>query len=310
MSDLVTVANALRAADALARADALIALLPRLDAMNSFVRSEVHRRRWSCRTSMPKVVYHYKREALREFTQLQLASHRLVFVRVTCRDCGGSRRYTDSYGYTHDHCWLCGSTGSVGLRFVESTLPGGIIWNTPERDDFRRGVGQEVATRVETPIVHQVGKDLTPSEVAANMNAIESVITVQPPRVTEYYGTDYLPHHTYQLWIGESSRDTCLICGSHEGAPFHGYGARTGRLCWTGSVCLKCQAQANGVEIFDVLARLLPAELLTPEITEWAARHPAPPEPPKPQETFPVPKIVHRLAPAREYFQGADNIPF
>lgn len=311
MTDLVTLANDLRAVDhvialAKARGDALVALLPRLDAMNSFVRSEVHRRHWSFRTNIAKVVYHYKREALRELTQMQLATHRVVSVRTKCRDCGGSGYYTDSYGHTHDHCWQCRNSGRVTLRFVESTIYAGIVWHTPERDayHFRVSTYDQEATPVENWTVHQVGKDLTPSEVAAHMNAIEELITTQPPRVYQHCGPDYLPHHTYSLWIGEPSRELCLICGNREGAPHCGHGVRTGRLTWTAPACKSCSDAAEGTEIFDVLARLMPADLLTPEIRAWSERHPALPEPKREE---PSRFVVRQPAVASRF---PDDVPF
>lgn len=315
MNDLVSIADDPRPVDAVlaiakARGDALGALLPRLDAMNSFVRSEAHRRHWYV-CGLARVVYHYKREALRELKQLQLATHRLVSVRTKCRDCGGSGCYTDSYGHTHDHCWLCGNKGRVTLRFVESTLYGGIVWHTPERDawHFHGSTCGTDPTPVENWTVHQVGKDLTPSQVATHMNAIEAAFTTRPRAAYQCYGgPDCSPHETYRLWIGEPSRDVCLICGNRDGAPHCGHGVSTGRLCWTAPACKKCRDEAEGAEIFDILSLLLPAEFKTPEILEWAARHPAPPEP-KREEEFPVRKIVQQPV-AREYFHGADDIPF
>lgn len=81
-------------ADIEAAKTGLLAILPRVSAMNSFLRSPVFRRYWYT-SALAHVVYHYKREALIRATRLEIAEHRRAEVSIKCRDCGGTGRYTD-----------------------------------------------------------------------------------------------------------------------------------------------------------------------------------------------------------------------
>ena len=63
------------------RADALLVLLPRLNAMNSFVQGG---------SNLSLCVYHYKREALKQATSYGIAAHRRTTIATKCRDCGGT----------------------------------------------------------------------------------------------------------------------------------------------------------------------------------------------------------------------------
>lgn len=293
MNDLVEIAGSKAPmaevlAEVAARRRALLGVLPELDAMNSYVRSDAHRR-GSVSSSLAKVVYHYKREALRELTQLQLATHRAVSVITQCRDCGGSGCYTDYNGYTHDHCWACSSSGDVKLRFVESMIYGSYVWHTPIRDayTFLSRAHELPEHPVDDWTVHQKGNDLTPSRVAAAMNAIEDVIT-RRPTWRGNWGQARTLHDSYTLWVGETSRDVCLICGSTKAAPHYGHIVRTGRLHWSGAACRVCVDASKGGEIFDVLAGLMPQAFLTPEVRAWVERHPSPPEPARSEPSGPL----------------------
>ena len=93
---------------------------------------------------------------------------------VKCRDCGGSGRYTDSWGYTHDHCRACGNTGKASLSFVVSTLWTGHAWHTP----LMRWPSCKINTQSLVPIVdsyqpNQPGRDMTPQEVALDLYTVE-----------------------------------------------------------------------------------------------------------------------------------------
>lgn len=314
MSDLVTIANAEAPvaqvlADVNAHREALVAVLPQLDAMNSYVRSDAHKRA-SYVSSLAKVVYHYKREALRDLTQMQLASHRLVSVTTKCRDCGGSRCYTDYNGYTHDHCRLCDSSGTVTLRFIESLIYGSITWHTPIRDAW--SIVRDASAMPEHPVsnwtVHQKGKDLQPDDVARAMLEIESVIHKRPS--PDYYNHSYRSlHETYTIWIGEAPRDTCVICSSTAGAPHCCHIVRMDRLHWGAPACRRCRDASVGAEISKVLERLLPAAFLTPAVREWVARHPSPPEP-APSPYFCAPAPPKGEVYVRMVAQPKDDIPF
>lgn len=285
MSDLVEIAQAAGdrpidavLADVHLRDAAVIGVIPQLDALNSFIRSEAHRRA-SVVSSLPKVVYHYKREALCELTRMQQATHRLVATSTKCRDCGGSRCYTDMNGYTHDHCWKCSSTGRVTLRFIESTIRGTTVWHTPITDAYT--FIRDTSEMKEYPVldwkVHMPGIDMTPSEVATALCDVEMVFTTRPRDIYDYHTRSL--HDTYTIWIGETPRDSCLICGNTRGAPHCCHILRTGRLHWGGSVCKKCREVDDGSELRDALARLLPDSLITPAIRVWVERHPTQADP-------------------------------
>lgn len=71
--------------------------------LNSWVRSDSYRHAVLSRQSR-HAVYHLKRYAIEAAQNAGMATHRRVGMVATCRDCGGSGRYYDSYGYEHDHC--------------------------------------------------------------------------------------------------------------------------------------------------------------------------------------------------------------
>lgn len=78
-------------------------------------------------------IYKLKKQALYVLTAAGVATHRRVFYRAPCRNCGGSGWHRRDEG-----CYTCsGSTTNPGkgykdLFFVESTLPDGIIWHSPD----------------------------------------------------------------------------------------------------------------------------------------------------------------------------------
>lgn len=252
--------------------DALVAILPRVSAMNSFLRSEACRRHY-WRSSIGHVVYHYKREAILQAHRLGMATHRRADVTVKCRDCGGTGKYSDTWGQTHDHCWHCSSTGYAELVFVETTLPG-VVWLSPYQRCF------DFVTRVaELPPtdqnwqVNQPGVDLTPSQVADHMNEIEAFFPKRPP---VQYGewNDFDVYASYSIWVGETRPGACALCCHHLEPHYGGHGVSTGRLIWNARVCERCRTKCSPGEIFNVLSRHMPAEFITPEIRRWVERHP------------------------------------
>lgn len=254
--------------------DALIAILPRVNALNSFVRSAAHRRWFVC--SLPYVIYHYKREAIMSGESLGLATHRRATVNVQCDRCGGTGRYTDSNGYTWPDCLHC-SKGVAHLEFVETTLPG-FCWLTPRRQSYelRLGAFADLPETDQAWQVRQPGADLTPSQVADHLCEIEAHFPKRPP-VQRSDWNDFDIANTYRIWIGETARGRCAMCGAAMEQPHGMHGITTGRLSWSASVCKGCSDQNSG-SVFERMASRLPDELLTPEIRLWAVRHPAPPE--------------------------------
>lgn len=265
--------------------EALLAILPRLDALNSFVRAP------NCRTAglLARVIYHYKREALRMITQQGLATHRLIATTTKCRDCRGSGRYTDWGGYTHNHCRLCSNSGSVKLRFIESTIAtrtdspfqGCIVWHTPERDAwaFISNTHEMREHPAGDWTVHQPGRDLDVEALADHLLAVEAFFLEKPRR---FYASDFFeqdPHNQYQLSAGESDGKTCPLClrlfEVPEGKYPHRYCLATGRIGWTAIVCAACHAtRGNSGEIFEALRSRFPEYLWTPALRRWSASHP------------------------------------
>lgn len=259
---------------AAARRDGLIAIIPRVNAMNSFIRSESWRRHGIVCGGIAPVVYHYKREAILEAHRFGIASHQRTSVRTTCRDCGGSGKYTDWAGYTHPGCRRCASTGAVRLEFVETTLPGA-LWLSPREkmwalSDVQFDDLPETANYWE---INQPGTDLTPSQVADHMCEIEAFFPSRPPKHWSDYG-EHDPFESYTIWVGETQRTTCHLCGDpmEEASGMHC--VRTGRIWWSAAACNVCRALHGADETFKALSRRLTQEFITPEIRRWIERHP------------------------------------
>lgn len=267
--DVTTVDDRVQAETQLAR-DALREILPHVTAMNSFLRSPAAARRGHA-SSLDHVVYHYKREALIQASRLGIAKHRRANVLATCRDCGGSGRYADWSGYEHDHCYHCGSSGVAHLEFVETDLPG-VTWLTPRQKAYEFiGRFEELEPTANNIQINQLGRDLTPSEVADHLNAIEAFFTKRPP---EQWSDDtrFDVACTYSIWIGETASDRCHLCRIELNRDYGGHIVRTGRVMWNARVCKSCGDRSD---VFTTLSPTLPQELITPEIAAWMAQHPA-----------------------------------
>lgn len=271
--------------------DGLLAILPRVDALNSYVRSDSARR--GSGNYLSTVIYHYKREALKAATQYRVASHRRVVATSKCIDCGGKGRYTDSYGYTHDHCWKCGSSGTAKLRFIESTLATTlatpfqdcITWHSPDRDayTFCPGYSEMPEESVGDWKPRQTGRDLTVDDLAKHLLEVEEFFPAKPTR--HYSGGDYdycetNPHREYTLYVGNSRDLGCALCGGLDDLVEHGYCVSTRRLSWSASICKPCQARfekawgKSNVRIFKVLGEHFPEVWWTPALRLWDEMHP------------------------------------
>jgi hypothetical protein len=266
--------------------DALLQTMPRVDALNSYVRSPSYRGGLS--GNLKRVIYHYKREALKSATNLQIVSHRRVWARSKCIDCNGKGRYTDYNGYTHPHCRKCYSTGSVKLQFIESTIAAAsIVWHSPERDcyDFLP-IGwlewPEESAGDWAP--HQPGKDLTADELAKHLLEVEGFFPNKPRRYfwDDYYGggSYYYPFEDYEIYVGDSCDLGCVICGNQENVRQGGYGVHTRRLSWTAHICEPCHVRyekswgKESTYIFRVLAEHFPEVWWTPALRQWDEMHP------------------------------------
>jgi hypothetical protein len=255
-----------------------IEILRVVDALNSYVRSDAARRAWV--SNLKRVIYHYKRQALLQVVRAEASTQRLVVVTQTCIDCGGKRRYTDQNGYTHDHCWKCGSTGTVKLKFIESTLTAGFIWHTPDKEAWSIFGRQlwDVEHEAGDWLPNQKGRDLAPDDVATHLMAVEDFFHERPQPYhsrDEWDYTTYRPHETYTLWAGDADRTLCGLCGTRENMRQHGFIVRTGRLHWRAALCMGCEQLHNAdAKYFELLGQRMPESLLTPAVRRWAELHP------------------------------------
>lgn len=279
---------------------ALVEPIKAVDRLNSWVRSESYRR--AGHASSPKrAVYWLKHCALEAAHATNLASHKLIAVPVKCRDCGGTGQYTSMAGDKYPHCHKCGSGGLTILYFVETDIAavtdqgtrdpwhGLVTWHSPiERFPL---VHERLANRVPytsfTWKPNQAGKDLTPAEVARDLNTAETFFTERPgPRYTHDGG----PYNdfAYSLYLGATDPTRCDLClsatprpgayGVHRkitptGTPNHD-GAR---VAWFARACVTCEAGYRGRrlgcgnDLFDVFP--VPAEPLADEhIRAWIER--------------------------------------
>lgn len=283
----------------------LLAILPRVAAMNSFVRSAAARHGLGG-SALANVVYHYKREALIQATGYGLATHRRATVPTKCRDCEGTGKYYDSFGYRHDHCWRCNNSGHVRLQFVETTLPDGIVWLTPREKAWKfmsTAAQDELDETTQNWQINQPGIDLEPSQVAEHLNAIEAFFPKRPEKRYSEYG-EHDAFATYTLWIGTTERGKCYLCGAAIDRIYGGHYVRSGRVTWNGIVCKPCEGRCGG-KVFETLTPMMPRHFLTPPIAEWIARHPTPIEL---LERYPRPVRVVATTPACE--RDDDDIPF
>jgi hypothetical protein len=260
--------------------------LPHIDRLNSWVRSDGGRR-YSHR-ALVNVIYHFKNEAIKGAIARGLASHRLVGTIITCRDCGGTKRYTDHNGYTHAGCRLCSSTGKVHLRFIDTTIRA-YSWLSPVggwRDrDTHFGKWQEWP---ELPLPDDwkpnlPGRDMTASEIAVSMMAIEDLFPARPSQrwvsFDSWYddGTYTDDFATYAINVGRQPETGCMLC--YQPIADEANRCRctlsNGRIQWTATICDGCYVY-HGEDRWERVKATGCSELLTPEIVEWIKRHPEP----------------------------------
>jgi hypothetical protein len=159
----------------------------------------------------------------------------------------------------------------VRLDFIETTLPGA-VWLTPREKAWPLHLPDDLPETTENYAINQPGADLTPSQVADHMNAIEAFFPRRPAPVQWEYGS-HDSYACYSIWIGATDLSKCHLCGCTLDSLYGGHVTRTGRLMWSAHVCKTCKAQHTG-HIFTVLSQRMPEEFLTPEIRLWAERHP------------------------------------
>lgn len=257
-----------------------------LDRLNGYVRSEAHRDAYL--SSPRRAIYEMKRQAIIVATAADLAMHKKVQIAVTCRDCGGSGRYVDSYGYEFAHCRACTSKGTVVLHFIDTriALPDRELrWHTPEQN-FRStsvywNVGKEEPAHLhylapsEVALdwtVNQPGRDLAPWEVARDL-----VLAEQHFKSTRYayrswgfseYGCSLDPFR-YDLYVGRTER-VCWRCSAAVPETRGWLGKTIDRVHFTAAICEDCQTLLG-----SPWPTAIPASLVENEhIREWMRLHP------------------------------------
>lgn len=260
--------------------DQLKLAIDALDHLNSFVRSNAHRD--YALSSPRRYIYLAKSWAVKAIYELKLPqSFTHVQVTLQCRDCAGTGRYVDDYGYKHDHCWKCSSTGWVTLKFIETFVDISrkvVRWHTPiEHYPIYEDTDEErYPYRVTHWQPNQPGKDLAPWEVAQYLNVVHGYFDFRFQqrhniRLSIRDGEAY----NYKLYVGSTDPRACSLCK----AP-----ARPIRICmsrhniaWHDYTCTECDTKMRQEKRSsnDVLA--LPAFLIThPEIQRWIQFHPEP----------------------------------
>jgi len=102
-----------------------------LDKLNAHARAADYGS--TARIIPQSAIYALKKQALYVLSAAGVATHRRVFYRAKCRNCGDSGWHRRDEG-----CYTCGGSGLnpgkgyKDLCFVESTLPGGIVWHSPD----------------------------------------------------------------------------------------------------------------------------------------------------------------------------------
>jgi len=194
-----------------------------------------------------RAIYFLKREAIEWADQNLHCLHSTVIVGgVSCRACGGTGKYTDSYGTEFPHCRACSSRGSLSLLFVQTAIGGGPVWHTPYLKFYIRHRTANVCWLLkrwaEGWTVNEPGHSMKPWEVARDLNLLETTLTRRPG----WYSTDWgtFNDFNYSLYLGATPADVCSFCG--EKAPpnygnFLAYAVTRKGISWTDHACTNCE---------------------------------------------------------------------
>lgn len=262
------------------------------EVLSALHRLNTHARAYG---SGKRAIYAYKTLVAGLLVHLGEASAQLVQWTGTCGHCSGTGRYVDSYGEKFPHCRQCASSGRVTLKFVETTLPDGVVWHHPWTNDqggieigdlaglsrwqsrepygWRDAKGNEsifwnVASNWQP---RQPAERLVPDDAATALNAVEAwlLASVLPPSNTLHWMRERalremrgyvidLGRVGLGCWYCESVE---IVCGlSRPGPPF----------AWSAPVCREHSKHDPAL-----WPNVLPEWAMTPPLVEWKRRHDA-----------------------------------
>lgn len=251
-----------------------------IDKLNSWVRSESARGWWS---SPRHAIYDWKNHLIETAIRNCLSVNHAIYLTLTCRDCGGTGRYEDSYGTKFDHCRKCFNKGVQRLQFLV-TETHGFTWHTPRDKAWRFQLSEEFWKRESLSVdwePNAKGRDLGLIELVQLLNFLEPVMPKPGSHAVadrwDYYGE--ADHGKYKLNLRELSKEhVCQFCGAmpppDEDAYKHGHyhGVVLDHFEWSAWACTACKEKFPGVEIFARFS--LPDIAAHPEIQKWLSRRP------------------------------------
>lgn len=242
-----------------------------MERLNSWIRSSSGKRG----LAPHRAIYYLKREVIEWAHRNLTVHHHNVRVVMPCRGCEGTGRYIDSWGNRFNHHWECGSLGRQRLEFVQTSIQNGPTWHSPWNTFYIsgfRGPDWQLAIADQSWRPNQPGIDMTPDEVARDLNLLETTFTKRPG---DYY-TDWggpWNHFRYSLYIGNTGEPVrrCSFCGIQLSDRACGFGVNRDGLEWTDYACDPCQKKVGGgLAVFGAFP--VPAQLVTPAIQAWQRR--------------------------------------
>ncbi len=252
-------------------------LAPHVDRLNSWVRSQGAREWFS---SPMRAIYDFKFAIIRRAFIEGRCQHGAIYLSLNCRDCGGSRRYTDSYGHTWPHCRKCSSMGVVRLTFLVTEVAG-FNWHTPWNRTYSLPLAhvelEKSATLSADWEPNGTGRELELWQIAESLNVLEA----EMPTAVGYHGVydngDWYgdkKHSDYRLNLGRVERSTCELCeSSAEKKNRVVHHVMRKHIEWSAWACSACCAAHAGDSptIFSLFA--VPVEHLKhPAVQTWLER--------------------------------------
>lgn len=146
--------------------------LQALDALNSWCRAGDH---WQLRSDLKEAIYYAKLRAIEAAYQAEDDTvkpvFRRVFERKKCRVCSGSGVWFSDYDFECEDgqpCRTCRATGTVTLRFVETTFSAlNLRWHTPAHKWWSASLN--VYCKFEAPLDSLEGYDAVSDDWQSNL---------------------------------------------------------------------------------------------------------------------------------------------